>query len=112
VAGNCINYFPEAEEFNYQSMWGISREMYGQCDVQIRLWVQLNATYELHRVVVESPITPRVSLNEQQMWKTEPQPIIWYPVANPAGNFVKSLLRVHDTIMVLIVFIFSLNCSI
>jgi hypothetical protein len=24
VAGYCINYFPEPEEFNYQNMWGSS----------------------------------------------------------------------------------------
>jgi hypothetical protein len=50
--------------------------MYFQCDVQIRLGVQLNGIYELHRIVVERSIMARVSLNDQQMWKTEPQPII------------------------------------
>jgi hypothetical protein len=81
--------------------------MYGHCDVQIRLWVQLNATYELHRIVVERPIMARDSLNDQQMWKTEPQSIIWYPVAKYAGNFVKPSLKVHDTIIILNFFYFQ-----
>jgi hypothetical protein len=52
------------------------RDIPSQCDVQIRLGVQLNATYELHRTVVVRPIMVHVSLKDQQMWKTELQPII------------------------------------